>query len=96
MILALRDMRVRVTSLRSLSSLSSFMTRWCLGDGAGSSAGVRCSAQVLRIVEWLRTQKVNGLEGIRRNFCRLHRKRKAGGLKTSRFHATHAQLTHTH
>jgi hypothetical protein len=31
---------VRVTSLRSLSSLSSFMTRWCLRDGASLSAGV--------------------------------------------------------
>jgi hypothetical protein len=60
-----------VTSLRSLSSLSSFMTR-CL-------ASLRCSAKVLRIVERFRAQKVNGAEGIRRNFC--HRKRKAGGLK---------------
>jgi hypothetical protein len=81
MILALRDMRVRVTSLRSLSSLSSFMTRWCLRDGAGLSAGVRCSAQILRIVERFRAQKVNSAEGIRRNFCRFHRKRKTGGLK---------------
>jgi len=41
--------------------------------------------QVLRIVERFRAQKVNGTEGIRRNFCRFHRKRKAGGLKPPAF-----------
>jgi hypothetical protein len=52
MILAPRNTRVRVTSLRSLSSsVSSFMMRWCLRDGASSSASVRYSVQNLRIGE---------------------------------------------
>jgi len=66
--------------------------RWCLRDGASSSASVRYSVQILRIGERWGARKVNGAERFRRNFLLLPPQTQSGRPEASRSHATRAQL----